>query len=186
MIFKLKVLQNILTRFSKRERLILYGALLFVFLMFLDRMVIAPVFQKVESLDEEIRNRESNIRKDMRILAQKDRILSEAAKYATFLGDRKSEDEEMTSLLKEVEAQADKASVYLADIKPAGSKEVGVSKKYLVTLNCEAQMEQIVNFMYNIENSSKLLAIEKYQITPKSKESSVAKCSLTISRIVMP
>ena len=183
---KLKVLQNILARFTKREKMILYGALLFIFLMFLDRMVIGPVFQKLASLDEEIIRRESNIKKDMRILSQKDRILSEAAKYATFLGETRSEDEEVTSLLKEVEAQANKASVYLVDIKPAGSKEIGTSKKYLVTLNCEAQMEQIVNFMYNIENSNKLLAIEKYQITPKSKESSVAKCSLTVSKIVMP
>ena len=47
-------------------------------------------------------------------------------------------------------------------------------------------MEQLVDFMYNIENSDKLLMIEKYQISPKSKESSVAKCAMSISKIVIP
>jgi hypothetical protein len=183
---KLKAIYVILARLSKREKFILYGTLLFGFLMLLDRMIIYPVFHRMEYLDQEIKRREYNIRKNMHILAQKDRILSESARYAPFLSNLKSEEEEVTSLLKEVEELANKASVYLVDLKPSGSKDIGTSKKYLVALNCEAQMEQIVNFMYSIENSNKLLMIEKYQITPKSKESSVAKCSLSISKIVTP
>ncbi len=183
---KLKAVYSVLSRLSKREKLVLYGAVLFVFLMLLDRMIIYPVFHRMEYLDEEIKNRESIVRKNMHILAQKDRILSESTKYAPFLSSLKSEEEEITSLLKEVEVLANKASVYLVDLKPVGSKDVGTSKKYIVSLNCEAQMEQVINFMYSIENSSKLLLIEKYQITPKSRDSSVAKCSLTISKIVMP
>ena len=183
---KLKAIYAVLARLSKREKVILYGTALFIFLMLLDRMIIYPVFQRMGYLDEEIRRREYTIRKNMHILAQKDRILSESAKYAPFLSSLKSEEEEITSLLKEVEILANKASVYLVDLKPVGSKEIGGSKKYVVTLNCEAQMEQIINFMYSIENSNKLLIIEKYQITPKSRESSLAKCSLNISKIVMP
>ncbi|MFH0738725.1 MAG: hypothetical protein V2A59_02560 [Candidatus Omnitrophota bacterium] len=183
---KLKALYSILTRLSKREKIILYGAALFMFLVLLDRMIIYPVFHRLESLDEEIKQKEYTVRKNIHILAQKDKILSESAKYAPFLSSLKSEEEEISSLLKEVETQANKASVYLVDLKPAGSKDIGTSKKYLVNLNCEAQMEQVISFMYNIENSNKLLIIEKYQITPKSRDSSVAKCSLTISKIAMP
>ncbi|PIQ86101.1 MAG: hypothetical protein COV73_05065 [Candidatus Omnitrophica bacterium CG11_big_fil_rev_8_21_14_0_20_43_6] len=40
----------------------------------------------------------------------------------------------------------------------------------MINLNCEAQMEQLVNFMYNMENSSSLLSIEKYQLAPKAKD----------------
>jgi Tfp pilus assembly protein PilO len=92
----------------------------------------------------------------------------------------------MVSLLKEIESFANKSSVYLVDMKPAGLKPSDSSKKYLISLNCEAQMEQLSDFMYNIENSNKLLTIEKYQISPKSKESSVVRCSMSIAKIIMP
>jgi hypothetical protein len=71
-------------------------------------------------------------------------------------------------------------------MKPGAIKTMGELKKYQVNLNCEAQMEQVVNFMYYIENSSKLLTIEKYQMNPKSKESSVVICNLSISKGVIP
>ena len=47
-------------------------------------------------------------------------------------------------------------------------------------------MEQLTGFMYDIESSSRFLIIEKYQIEPKSKDFSVAECSMTISKIVLP
>ena len=140
----------------------------------------------MKSLNEEIQEKQSSIRKNLHILAQKDRISSEITKYTTFLSSTESDEEEMTSLLKEIEGLANKSSVYLVDMKPAGLKSAGSSKKYLISLNCEAQMEQLTDFMYNIENSNKLLTIEKYQIAPKSKESSVVRCSMSIAKIVMP
>jgi Tfp pilus assembly protein PilO len=122
----------------------------------------------------------------MLILSQKDKILSESAKYATYLSRMKSEDEETTTLLKEIEALANKTAISLIDMKPTALKSAGTYKKFLVNLNCEAQMEQLVDFMYNIENSNKLLVIERYQISPKSKESSIARCSMSIAKIFMP
>jgi len=183
---KIKELYRILTRLSKREQFILYVAIFFIALTLLDRLIIEPIFSKMQELDKEIKEKESAIRRNAHILAQKERIASEVAKFSSFLGISKSEEEETTSFLKEIENLANKSSVYLVDMKPAGLKDMGSSKKYLVNLNCEAQMEQITDFMYNIENSNRLLTIEKYQISPKSKESSVAKCSMSISKIVIP
>jgi Tfp pilus assembly protein PilO len=150
------------------------------------RLVVDPVFSKISSLDKDIRAKETQIKNDLRLLAYKDRILSAKTKYASFLSMAQSEEEETASLLKEIEGMADKSSVYLIDMKPGGLKEAGGAKKYLVNLNCEAQVEQIIDFMYNVENSKKLLSVEKFQMTPKSKESSVARCSMTIAKIIMP
>jgi len=186
MMMKPGALQKIFTRLSKRERFVLYIAGFLITLTFLDRLIIEPIFSKMYELDQEIRQRESVIRRNALILAQKDRILSELTKYNSFSGTSKSEEEEVTSFLKEIETLANKSSVYLVDMKPAGLKDMGSSKKYTINLNCEAQMEQLTDFMYNIENSNSLLTIEKYQISPKSKESSVAKCSLSISKVVIP
>lgn len=182
--FKAQAFYTIFTRLPKKERFILYTVSFFVSLLILDRLIISPVLSKMKALDKEIRSKESDIRKNLRILAQKDRILAENAKYGSFLNSSEPGEDQAASLMKEIENYADKASVYLVDMKPASMKETGASKKYLINLNCEAQMEQLVSFIYNIENSNELLTIEKCQIVPKAKESSIAKCSMVISKTI--
>ena len=183
---KLDTLYTLISHLSKRERMIFYGAVFFVFMTLLDRLVIYPVSSKMNWLKRESEEKESSIRENLHILAQKDKILLQSSQYASFFSAVQSEEEEITAILGEIEALANKSSVYLLDLKPAGQKESGLARKYMVNLNCEAKMEQMIDFMYNIENSNRLLIIEKYQMNPKSKESSIAKCSVGVSKIVIP
>ncbi|MFC1666928.1 type 4a pilus biogenesis protein PilO [Candidatus Omnitrophota bacterium] len=180
-----QLVHKFLSRLSQREKLVFYGAIFFISLTLLDRFLIHPIFSKMEELDKEIREKESGIKKSLHILAHKDRIVAERKKYSSFSSSLKPGEEEMTSLLKEIEKLANKSSVYLIDMKPAGLKKAGSSEKYFINLNCEAQMGQLASFIYDLESSSKLFSVERYRIGPKSKESSVAKCSMYISKIVM-
>lgn len=183
---KTQSIYTILGRLSKREKFIFYAAALFVSVTLLDRIIISPIFSRMKRMEEDTREMETQIRNDLRILSHKDRIEKESKEYGSFFEKPKTDDEEMSSILKEVENTANRTSIYLIDLKPAEITEVGVSKVYRVNLNCEAQMEQLVDFMYNIESSNKLLIIERYQINPKSKESSVARCRMTISKVAIP
>jgi hypothetical protein len=181
----LKGLQTFLGRLSKKDKIIFYAAVFVVSLLILDRAIISPVFYKIRTLNKQIQDEQANVKKNLRILAQKDRIVTESAKYSSFLGDAQlSDDEQVTQVLKELESLASKSSVYLVDMKPSGIKESGSSKRIMINLNCEAQMEQLVDFMYNMENSNNLISIEKYQLTPKNKDSSVAKCSISVYKVV--
>ena len=183
---KLKALTKLLASLSKKEKIVLYVAVFFVLLSFLDRLVVYPIYSKIKSLNDEIKEKKYSIVKSLRILEQEKRISSEVTQYAPFFTKTKSEEEDTTSLLKEVEALANKSSLYIVDMKPGGMREEkDKTKKYIVNLTCEGQMEQLMDFMYNVENSSGLLAIEKYQISPKSRETSVAQCSMTIYKIVI-
>jgi Tfp pilus assembly protein PilO len=183
---KLDNLRAFLGHLSKREKLVLYGAVAFVALAFFDRMILGTFSAKIQSLDKEISEKESQIKKSLRILSQRQRIEIQRANLSSYLGREKDENEEFTLFLKEVENLANKAGIYLIDMKPAGSKDMGDYKKYSVNLNCEGQMETISKFMHQVENYGKLLSIEKYQLAPKSAESSIAKCSMVITKLVMP
>jgi hypothetical protein len=163
----------------------MYVACFFVGLTLLDLLIVSPVFSKIQSLNEEIKEREAAIKRNMSIVSQRDRIVAENARYAAYRDNARSEEEEITALLKEVESLANSSSVYLADMKPATRKGSGGSKKIIISVECEVQMEQIVNFMYALENSQKLLTGEKYEMTPKTKDSSVAKCSLTLIKTTL-
>lgn len=184
---KLQAAYVFISRLSKREKFILYGAAFFVSLTLVDRLIISPVFLRIGSLDKETAAAREGIKNSLRILEQKERILAARNKYSYLSGHSESTDADITSLLKEIESLAGKSSVYLIDMKPSSAKaQAGQAEKFLIVLNCEAQMEELIEFMYNIENSDKLLMIERYQISPKSKESTVAKCAMSISKVVMP
>lgn len=184
---KLQFLVKFISKLSKKEKALLYAAVFVGLVVLLDRAIIYPVYAKIRSLHTQIKEKEFTIVKEMRILAMKDKIAGEAKKYSSYAGVALSEEEEITTLLKEIESLANKSSLYVVDMKPAGAKEEkDKSKKFLVSLSCEGQMEQIMDFMYNVENSKSLLSIERYQISPKSRESSVATSSMTISKISLP
>lgn len=183
---KIDAFRNFLLRLSKKERLLFYCAVFFVSLVLLDRLAINAILSKLRSLDEDAKRIQAGLKKDFRILAQRDRIAKLKNKYASYIAAVKSDDEEMVLFLKEIERLADKNSISLADLKPAGAGVEGDYKKYTINLNCEAPMEALINFIYSVENSDKLMSVEKYQLVPKTRNSDMAQCSITVSRIVIP
>lgn len=183
---QLQTIFAIISRLSKREKLVFYVAVVFVSLILLDTLIVSPINTKLRSLDDQIQEKELGIKKNLHILAQKNRITKQMADYAVFMTTPKSDKEEMTDLLKETESIASNSGVYLSDMKPGETTKTQTPKKYLVRLSCEAKMNQLTNFMYTLESSKKLLTIEKYQISPDPKTPGIVKCTMTITKILCP
>ena len=179
-------LLSILSRISKREKIILYAAISIISLSILDWLIINPVLNKLETLNKGIEEKEAGIKRNLRVVAYKDKIIAESAKYEAFLDNYETEEEEVTSILKEVERLANKGSLYLINMAPRrGAGKMGESIEYSITLTCEATMEEIIKFMHDIENSRRLLTIKRYELGPKSRDSNKAQCSMTVSKMVM-
>ncbi len=183
---QLQPLYQTFLRLPKKQRTMIYVAGGVFLLSLLNLLIVLPVYSKIRSLNNAIKKKEAAIVRDLNVLEQKDEILSESKKYATFLEEATTDEEETTHLLKEIENIASKGSLYIVEMKPSGIREEeNKIKKFIVNLTCEGQMEQVIGFMHNIENSQVLLNIEKFQLNPKSKESSIAQCAMTISKVVM-
>lgn len=182
----MKKLSTYISHLSKSEKIILCGAVFFVSLVFLDRLILSSILSKIKLLDREVQSQEAAIKKSLHILTQEDRIKKEANKYASFATPAQSQEEEMVFFLKDIEELANKSSVYVIDMKSAGFAEEGIFRKYLVRLNCEAQMEQLTGLFYELESSNRMLTIEKYDIRPKTEGSSIVKCAVSISKAVLP
>lgn len=172
-------------KLSKREKMILYLVIAILGLLATDRLIIGPVFQKMTALDRQILDEETAIKKSMHVLLRKQQIMAESKQFVIFSVVSQNPEQEMTTLLKEIENIANQSSVNLIYEKPGNIQETGGVKKYFATLECEAQMENIASFFHNIENSTKLFQVEKYDIQPKNKESSIARCLVTISRTIL-
>lgn len=102
-----------INQLAPREKLILNLTALVVFLMILDRLVISPISSQIEDLNTQLQQEETTIKKNLRILAQKDKIVAESGRFESYLRFPLSPEEEVTAMLKELEDLANKNSVYL-------------------------------------------------------------------------
>lgn len=173
------------SRLSKREKVVFYATSFVVGILLADRLILQPIVHTLHSSHRELEDLESSIKKSMKLLSQKDRILKEVKEYASYSVQAKSAEEEMVGLLKFIEDLANESNVNLVYAKPAGEKEEGKIKKFLVNMECETQMQGLMNFFYKVEDSKQLLRIEKYTIQPSSPGSSVVKSAITISKTVV-
>lgn len=179
-------LASFLTGLNSRQKALFYGAIVFVIIAFSDRVAILPVLSIMHSLDEQIKIEEEKIKRNLTIVSQKESLSVEIDKFATYLSESQSEEKEVTIFSREIETLAKETSVYLIGIRPAGKREEGVTRRYLLELDFEARMEQLFEFFYAVENSNKLTRIEMYHIAPKSAGSSIATCSMRVSKVIIP
>jgi len=181
----IKSILSFITRLTKRERMIFYTTVGIISLVLLDRTMLSPILDRVNSLGEAIRAKEESIEQSLLIVNQEERIEGESNLYTSFLSEPLTEEKTITKFLKEVETLAKRSSVYLIDIKPTGKDVEGAVVQHFVKLNFEAQMEEVFNFFYNVTNFELLIKIEDYQIRPKSVGSSVIVCNIVISKTII-
>ncbi len=182
----LKKFSDFYVKLSKRERWILYGASLVIGGLLLDRVIIGPVIGRISFLESEIKSQEAAAQKSTHVLLRKDQIEAEGKQLSAYsVVSDLPEEKEMTSLLKEMENLAGQAAVNVLYVKPGVIEPAGGTKRYSVSMECEAEMPELVTFFHSIESSKKLYNIEKYEIQPKNKESAIARCTLTVSKTIL-
>lgn len=182
---QIKFLISFISRLSQRERIVFYVTIGVVSLVLVDRMILTPILDKINHLGAAIRSQEETIEQSLIIVTQEKRIEAESDRYAIYLSEPETEEKVATAFLKKIENLAKKSSVYVVDIKSSGKKVDGDIVRHFVKLNFEAQMEQVINFFYNVTNFEQLVKIEGYQIRPKSEGSSIIICSISISKTII-
>jgi hypothetical protein len=184
----IKQIQGLYAKFSKlskRDKASLYASAVILFIVFLDRAIVGPIYSRTLELDKAIVDKQAAIKRDLKVLSQIDSIEKRKAEYRAYSVQETTPEQDTSSLFKEVDALALKSLINVADIKPQDPKKEKGFKKYQVNVACEAPFEKLIEFMYNIENSKKVLKIEKFTIALKSRQDLVLKCTMTISKVVL-
>ena len=170
---------------SKKERVIFSIAAFCACLVLLDRIIFSPILNKLKTLNTEIHSQRKIIKESLSVIARKDSISKDMGKYSSYITEPLSEEEETASLLREIETLADKFSITFTDIKPAGLKDEGLVGEYNVNLNGEARLENLLDFIYKLENSSPILITKRFSIGSVAKKSDVLRFTMTISKIIV-
>jgi hypothetical protein len=181
----MKKLVGFFQHLSPREKIILYLSIIAVVGVAADQLVLSPIRKNLQSLDQRTHDVETNIKRSIHLLGQKEKMMKEAEHYAAYVSPSKSSEDGVLILLKKVQELASQASVNLLYSKP-GAGETKERNVYRVSLECEGQMDQLIGFFYAIENAKLFCRVEKYSLQPTAKGSSVIKCTATISMAGIP
>lgn len=175
-----------LSKLSKRERHIAYITAIVLVFFFFSRVMLRPIINKLNDLNQEIAIQEKRLEKSLNILFQEDAINSNYKKYVENLKQTHSDEEEIAELLSEIEKIAKKTAVFLSDIKPLPVKKVTFYKEYVVELEAESEIASLIDFIYQLEKSPRLLKVEKFHLTPKKeKGKDFLKVQMSISEILV-
>ncbi|MDD5128489.1 MAG: type 4a pilus biogenesis protein PilO [Candidatus Omnitrophica bacterium] len=175
---------DFLSRLSKKERRLFYITVAVVAIVFLDRVVFKPVINKLESFNGKISLEEKKLEKSMLILAQEQAINNEYKKFAENIKQSQSEEEVIAGLLSSIEKMANSVSVFILDMKPGPVDKSEFYKKYSVKVEAEAKINNLSDFIYQLENSPKLLRVSDFRLTPQKKET-VLKVSMTVTEVLI-
>lgn len=172
-------------KLSKKEKIGLSVAFVFLALAFLDRLLISPVRTKFNALNLQIRISEKQLGGDMRNINQKKFIGEEYEQYLPYIRRSGSDEEEVAKILGEIEALARKSSVYLVDMKPRKPREVEFYKEYTVEIEAEGYMESLMSFIYQLNTSSQLLRVETLRLNLTKGDSNVLSASMLITKVLI-
>jgi Tfp pilus assembly protein PilO len=139
---------------------------------------------KLESFNGKISVEEKKLGKSMLILAQEAAITEEYKKFAQSIKQEQSDEETIASLLSSIEKMAKSVSVFILDMKPAVVEKAEFYKKYAVKIEAEAKISNLTDFMYQLENSSSLLRVSEFRLTPQKKET-ILKINMTVTEVLI-
>jgi hypothetical protein len=180
------LINKFISGLSANEKKVLAFASLVVLVALFDRLLVAPSMNRLHDIDDSIAKEERVVEQNMRFLTHEDRIVKEAAMFRDYYAKNvRSEEEIIADFLKKVEFLATQAQVTLAKVSPDGQDVQKNYLKYFVTLDCSGKLENIANFIYNVNNSPELLKVEKMNLLANAREAEKIQATITISKMIM-
>jgi hypothetical protein len=180
------VLGAFYSKLKPKEKILALAALTVIFVFAMDRIVLGPILSKMSVMDAEIEAMSETIRRNLRIISFGDSISKEHLEYRNYLypSDR-SEEEIIANHLHEIETLGNLQAVKVSNIQSGDTEENPVMRSYQVKIEGEGSLSNILTLMKLLGDSKYLFKITGYKLSPKSKDGSVMKYAMDISRILL-
>lgn len=177
----------ILSNLSKRERYILYISLMVISLALLYNFLIEPLVQRWVKVNEGVIRKEMKLERNLKIISEKETVLKEYKEYAKRVKAKGSDEEEIATLLREVETVAARTSVRLTNVnKPRPVKNMKFYKLYSLEVELEAPIRPLTEFIYQLEKSPQILKVRQLRLSARGSQSSSLRSSMLITKILIP
>lgn len=175
-----------LKNLSPRERFGVYLGIVVIIGVVSYITVIEPLWTKWQELNNTIDNKEAQLSKNRKILAQEDAISKQYDKHAENIKMKGSVEEETATILREIENIARSSNTYITDIKPQKVQDMEFYKEYFVELEAEGDISNLAKFIYDLQNSKQILKVRYLRLNPRDDAGDVLRGYMIVTKILIP
>ena len=172
-------------KLSKKEKIGMSFAIAFMVISGMDRLIINPIRERFQRINQAIKISEKQLRHDLRNVQLKDQIEKEFEKYVEYVERSGSDDQEKAKILIEIQSLADQTNVNVVSQKPQSTKTVDFYKEFAVEIEAEGEIEALITFLHRINVSTQLLRVEKLRLNNKEQGTKILKSSMLITKVLV-
>lgn len=169
----------------KREKTLLVIAVLVILIGSLYTSIIVPFFKKIRSLNSEIIQNQKLIERMQKEASQQIELEKKFSFLARKIKAKLPFKREESQFLSEIGKVAKETNIHISLMNPLPSKDIGNFKEFSVEIDMEANLGNLVRFLYQMRKSSVVLVANKLELQPKSERSALLKGKLIISTIFL-
>lgn len=174
----------IFSSLSKREKIIFIISCVLICISISYRIILEPIVKKWFGLNNQIAAKQVKLKKDIKLLNRYESIKGEYQKYASLIKGPQSDEQQMAAVLSEIENLARKSNVYVSALKPRTIKDADFYQRFIVELELDTSVADLMKFFYHLQGSPQLLKVESMEINAKSGQKDSIKAYLVISKIL--
>ncbi len=172
----------ILSRFSKRERSLTIATITIVATVVSYGFVVEPLISSWSRLNRRIGSMSLKLERNYKLLGRGEIIEERYKRYSRYVKPLSSEEEEVASMLKEIEAMARADSVHINNIRPHPARDRGFYEDFIFEVIADADISSLVKFIYDLQNSGNLLRVKKFTLSAVSKQKDQLKIIMLINK----
>jgi hypothetical protein len=170
-------------KLNARERFLAGAAAAAVFLPALYLLVIGPMVHKFRETDKGIQQLRVTIRKYYELERQQPVLMEGYKRIERYLQLKGTDNEKLTALLTTIETEAKAAGITVVDLKPVLSQtktSKAISALSRVHLSGEGGLEQVGQFLYNLNQANIFFAVESFTLLLKDETKGTMKVEVDI------
>jgi Tfp pilus assembly protein PilO len=176
----------ILHSFSHREKIISILCLATVGFYVIYFFGYRQIKSEISAQQERIIQSEKELRDYSHVLRSEEAINQKLEDYKEHFGQRSSDEGEMTKILSDIEAAAQKGLIKIINMEPERIKSQDFYNYFSVNVQAQGSLKKICEFLYQLEANPYFFHIDEMRIEKYSIQANDLKCQLAVSRFLIP
>jgi Tfp pilus assembly protein PilO len=170
--------------FSSREKSIFIVCLTVVGFYLLYHFGYQQIKEDIVAQQGLIVKSQKDLRKYNQTLRGEEVIRQKLKHYEDLFKQQSSDEGEMTRILSDIEAIAQKGSIKIVNMQPGRIKKQDFYNYFSVNVQAQSSLKNIVAFLYDLEAPPHLFHIDEMRIEKHSLQAEDLKCQFVISRFL--
>ncbi|MCP4650979.1 MAG: hypothetical protein GY853_13005 [PVC group bacterium] len=171
--------------FLKHRKKILMAAACGVIIVLISSKIISPFSRNWTRQTSEIKKKKILLEKSREIIGQKEELTKRFSDLSRKVQAKLSLERGENTFLNAIGSVAEYTNVHVETMNPLPLRDLGAFNEVSVEINMQANLGNLVRFLYQMRKSSVVLVAKKLRLEPKSERSALLKCHLVISTILL-